>query len=119
MEEYNILMFENMILLFSITGWKLKQTKLLNSHTLVFVLLFLWKQVFEKESSLDQLSFNDARAECRKIGGDLASFQSKEEENYLVNNYIPMYETNHSVFLKKMISFNSLMAAPFVKASAL
>ncbi|XP_071505817.1 macrophage mannose receptor 1-like [Diadema antillarum] len=49
--------------------------------------------VYEKPQE-EQLSFSDARAQCQSIGGDLASFHSIAEEQYVVGRYSPASEDN-------------------------
>ncbi|XP_041458281.1 macrophage mannose receptor 1-like isoform X1 [Lytechinus variegatus] len=44
---------------------------------------------FER-NPIEQISWASARTYCRGMGGDLASFQSKEEEAYIVSHYIPI-----------------------------
>ncbi|XP_030828651.1 macrophage mannose receptor 1 [Strongylocentrotus purpuratus] len=43
---------------------------------------------FER-NAVEQITWDQARTYCQEMGGDLASFQTKEEEAYIVSSYTP------------------------------
>ncbi|XP_054750997.2 macrophage mannose receptor 1-like [Lytechinus pictus] len=49
--------------------------------------------VYEKPAD-EQLSFSDARAQCQAMGGDMASFQTSAEEQYIVSGFTPQDADN-------------------------
>ena len=46
-------------------------------------------QVYEEDRNNNRLSWEGALDFCRDMGGDLASFHSKAEEDYIRNSYLP------------------------------